>query len=282
MPILRSKNIRQVAMKKRLEISLFIILLCLAFTSIVNASEYKVNTNAQSYILEKLKTHHIVFLGTTHKKPAILKFLSELIPALHDAGVTHIGIEIAFDQQARIDNFIQTGKKLANIKIHSQIDCPEYRNLLIKLATLETNIRPKIIALDLPTSKYRGKISRNKWIAGSIMQVFHKKSKPKMLVVVGNLHVLKVLNWKDNVPNQHKSIYEYLKSEIPEFRIFTISQLIDENPKECDFTAVFGPVNGSVVIDCDNKFDGWKFGPASIIAIKPSEACDLVDGIIVY
>jgi len=282
LPILWSKNIRQVAMNKRLEISLFIILFCLVFTSIVSGGDYEANTNAQSYILEKLKAHHIVFLGTTHKKPAILKFLSEHIPALHDAGVTHIGLEITSDQQARIDNSIQTEKKLANIQLHSQIDCPEYRNLLIKLITINPNIRPKTIALDLPTSKYRGKISRDKWMAGSIMQVFHKNPKAKMLVVVGNLHVLKVLNWQDKVPNQHKSIYEYLKSMMPEFRIFTISQLIDQNPKECDFTAVFGPVDGSVVIDCDNKFHGWKFGPASIIAIKPTETCDLVDGIIVY
>jgi len=269
-------------MNKRLEIFLFIILFYLAFTSIVSGSDYKVNTNAQSYIFEKLKTHHIVLLGTTHKKPAILKFLSELIPALHDAGVTHIGLEIAFDQQAKIDNFIQTGKKLNDIQIHPLIDCPEYRNMLAKLSTLDPNNRPETIALDLPTSKYRVKMSRDKWMAGSIIQVFRKNPKAKMLVLVGNLHVLKVLNWQDNVPNQHKSIYEYLKSMIPEFRIFSISQLIDENPEECDFTDVFGPVDGSVVIDCDHKFDGWKFGLSSIIAIKPTKTCDLVDGIIVY
>ncbi len=111
---------------------------------------------------------------------------------------------------------------------------------------------------------------------------FPQNPKAKMLVVVGNLQVLKVLNWQDHVPNQHKSIYGYLKSMIPEFRIFSISQLIDENPEECDFTDVFGSIDGSVVIDCDRKFDGWKFGPASIIAIKSTEPCDLVDGIIVY
>jgi len=269
-------------MNKRLKISLFIILFSLAFTSIVNGSDYKVNTNAQSYILEKLKTHHIIFLGTTHRKPAILKFLSELIPALHDAGVTHIGLEIAFDQQTKIDNFIQTEKKLSDIQIHPQIDCSEYSNLLAKLATLDPNIRPKTIALDLPTSKYCGEVSRDEWMAGSIVKVFHKNPKAKMLVVVGNLHVLKVLNWQDHVPNQHRLIYGYLKDIMPEIRIFSISQLIDENPEECDFTDVFGPIDGSVAIDCYRRFDGWKFGHASIIAIKPTETCDLVDGIIVY
>jgi len=85
-------------------------------TSIVNGSDYGVNTNTQAYILEKLKTHHIVLLGITHKKPAILKFLSGLIQALHDVGVTHIGLEIAFDQQARIDTTACGGGQSSRIK----------------------------------------------------------------------------------------------------------------------------------------------------------------------
>ena len=149
-------------MNKRFEIFLFIISFYLTITSIVYGIDYKVNADAQSFILEKLKTHHIVFLGTTHKKPAIFKFLLELIPVLHDAGVTHIGMEIAFNQQVKVDRFIETGNKLAHIQIHPQIDFPEYRNLLVKLATLDPNIRPKPIALDLPKSQHRGKINRNK------------------------------------------------------------------------------------------------------------------------
>ena len=272
----------QVIINKRFEIFLFIIPFYLICTSIVSGSEYEINTNAQSYIIEKLQTHNIVFLGTTPIKPPVLQFMSGLIPVLHEAGVTHIGLEIASDQQAKIDNFIQTGKKLTNIRIHPLIDCPEYRNLLKKLATLDPNIRPKTIALDLPTFKYRKERNRDKWMARSIVKTFRKNPKAKMLVVVGNLHVLKVLNWQDKIPNQHKSTYGYIKDMIPKIRIFSISQIIDENPKECDFTEVFASIDGSVVIDCDRKFDGWNFGLTSILAIKPTETCDLVDGIIVY
>jgi len=114
------------------------------------------------------------------------------------------------------------------------------------------------------------------------MKVFDKNTKAKMFVIVGNFHILKVLNWKDNVTKQHKSIYTYLKSTIPEFQIFSISQLINENPKECDFTEVYASIAGSVVFDCDRRFDGWKFGLTSDMAIKPTKTCDLVDGIIVY
>jgi len=269
-------------MNKRSRIFLFIISLYVIVTPVVHGSNYEVNTNAQSFILEKLKTHDIVFLGTTHRKPVILRFLIELIPTLHKTGITHIGLEIASDQQTKIDNFIQAGKKLTNIRIHPLIDCPEYRNLLTKLYTLNPNTRPKVIALDLPKFKNRKERNRDKWMARLIAKCFRKNTKAKMLVVVGNLHVLKVLNWQDNIPNQHKSTYGYIKDMKPDSRIFSISQIIDENPKECDFTDVFSHVDGSVVINCDRRFDGWKFGLTSIAAIKPTATCDLIDGIIVY
>ena len=69
---------------------------------------------------------------------------------------------------------------------------------------------------------------------------------------------------------------------IPETQVFSISQLIGENLRECDFTKEFGSYDGSVAVDCDGRFRGWRFGLASYIAIKCAEPCDLVDGIIVY
>ena len=43
---------------------------------------------------KKIKSHDIIFLGTTHKKPAILNFVQDLIPRLYEAGITHLGLEI--------------------------------------------------------------------------------------------------------------------------------------------------------------------------------------------
>jgi hypothetical protein len=75
------------------------VLLISGFLSVLYASNYNLNHDPQSYILKKLKSHNIVFLGTKHKQPPILKFISDLIPRLHDSGVTHIGLEIESDQQ---------------------------------------------------------------------------------------------------------------------------------------------------------------------------------------
>ena len=73
-----------------------------------------------------------------------------------------------------------------------------------------------------------------------------------------------------------------LSERVPEIRIFSICQLIGENPRKCDSTKGVGSADSSVAIDCDGRFSGWKLSLASHIAIKSAEPCDLVDGIIVY
>lgn len=68
------------------------------------------------YVLDKLKTHDIVFLGTTHKQKKILTFIAGLLPDLHSVGVTYIALEIATDQQQSIDEYINKGHNLKSVK----------------------------------------------------------------------------------------------------------------------------------------------------------------------
>jgi hypothetical protein len=117
---------------------------------------YNIHKDVKAYVLEKLKAYDIVFLGTTHKKPAILKFIAELIPHLKDAGVTRIGLEIPTDQQGNLNTFMNTGTGLMGIYVHPQIDCSEYRDLLKALHKQ----RFSVVALDLPKALYNKNISR--------------------------------------------------------------------------------------------------------------------------
>lgn len=267
--------------KARINLLLFVLLIHL-FTAIGHAEDYNIGTYPQSYILEKLKSYDIVFLGTNHKKSSILRLLSDLIPYLHEAKVTHLGLEICSDQQERIDHFLQKGDGLMNIEIHSQIDCPEYRSMFKLIRTLDQKKRPRTVAIDLPRSMYKGETSRDKWMALSIAEMFHLYPNTKMLVVVGNLHVLKTIEWEDKVPNRHGFIRSYLNNFTPHLRIFSIGQCIDESPNECDFTKEFASVKGAVALECDSRFGGWKVGIMAPVAAKPIEACELLDGLIVY
>jgi hypothetical protein len=201
---------------------------------------------------------------------------------LHNSGVTHIGLEIASDQQGKIDQFMKTGAGLNDIQIHSLIDCPEYKNILSILKALDPNKRPNPVALDLPKSKYSGEINRDEWMARSIAGVFKKNPNAKMIVVVGNNHVLKKLEWQDHVPNPNRSIRQYLTDRRRKLRFFSIDHVIDSSIDDCDFRERFSDYEESVAVDLDERFVGWKMGIVESIAIKTAEVWELMDGVIVY
>jgi uncharacterized iron-regulated protein len=120
---------------------------------------------------------------------------------------------------------MNTGAGVNDIQIHTQIDYPEYRNLFCVLRSLDPNKTPTPIALDLPKSKYKEPISRDEWMAKSIEIIFQKNPNAKMLVVVGDLHILKKLDWQDHVPNPHRSIRKYLAEKRRKLRILSIPSI---------------------------------------------------------
>ena len=248
----------------------------------IQTADYKLNHNPKSYVLSKLKTHDIVFLGTRHKQPAVLNFISELITALHNSGVTHIGLEITSDQQNKINNFLNKGAGVSDISIHPQIDCPEYRNLFNILKNLKPTKRPAPIALDLPKSRYQENINRDEWMARSIATIFRKNPNSKMLIITGNNHILKKLDWQDHVPNPHRSVREYLSEKRSSLRFFSIGQIIRDSVYECDFREGFGSLDRAVAVVLDERFAGWMMGILQSVAIKPAEVWELLDGVIVY
>jgi len=101
--------------------------------------------------------------------------------------------------------------------------------------------------------------------------------------VVGNFHVFKKIVWQDHVPNKTGSIREYLNGMASDLKSYSIGQLIDEDPDKCVFTKTYGPVKGSIALDCTEGFSkDWKIGVTLKIAIKNTEPCLLFDGLIVY
>jgi len=231
------------------------------------------------YLHSKLQQNDIVFLGTTHKKPEILNFIAELIPTLEKYGVSHIGLEIPSDQQEKIVAYLRTGEGLDDIRLHSQIDCPEYRHLF-QVLRKSGGLIP--VAIDSPYSVHGGEISRDEWMALSLLAVMKKNPSAKMLVIAGNLHTLKKLEWEEDVPTKHLSIRQYIQQEKPDAKMWSVGQVIDGDPGNCDFTQVFSPLPDAVALDLDNICQGWKLGFTARLAIVPAECFELVDGLIVY
>jgi hypothetical protein len=251
-------------------------------TFTLSASEHKIYSDPRLYVLERLKSSDIVFLGMTHRKPLLLEFIRDLLPTLHEVGVTHLGLEIPCDQQRSLDRFLDTGESLEQIMLHTQIECVEYRDLLRAIRRLDEAKRPAVIALDLPTtSLFSSKISRDEWMARSIKKLFNDRG-VKVFVVVGNLHVIKNIKWEDKVMNPHGFIPSYLSKLFPQLQLFSIGQCIDERPSQCDFTKAFGHIEGAVAVNCDERFSDWKIGILSSVAAKPKPVCDMFDGVIIY
>jgi len=103
-----------------------------------------------------------------------------------------------------------------------------------------------------------------------------------MLIIIGNIHILKKLEWQDRVINKHRSIREYLSEKRRKLRIFSIGQIIGDSVYKDDFRREFGRLDGPVALDLDERFVGWKMGIVESMAIKPAEVWELLDGVIVY
>ncbi len=119
-------------------------------------------------------------------------------------------------------------------------------------------------------------------MAESIAKIFKQNSNAKMLIIIGNNHILKKLDWQDHVPNPHRSVREYLSEKRSSLRFFSIGQIIVDSVYDCDFREKFGSLDGAVAVNLDEGFVGWKLSITQSLAIKLAEVWELLDGVIVY
>ena len=64
--------------------------------------------------------------------------------------------------------------------------------------------------------------------------------------------------------------------------MWSVAQVINEKPDQCDFFQRYSPLPGAVALDVDDRYRGWRLGFTDIIAIVPAQCFELVDGVIVY
>jgi hypothetical protein len=235
-----------------------------------------------SYVLEKLKISDVVLLGTKHRQKDILDFISGILPRLHEAGVSHIGLEIASDQQPYIDHYMESGIGTNDIRLHHSIDCPEYRDLLkaIRKSGQKNVLKP--VALDLPPSLYESRWNRDEYMAKTICNVFDKNPDAKLLVIVGNLHALKKIAWDDNVPNRYGVIRSYLSEYAPNLEVFSICQCITDIPNQNDLSDDFTMNIMKAAFDCTDRFSNYKMDILETVAAKQMESYEIADGVVMY
>jgi hypothetical protein len=236
----------------------------------------------QAYVLDKLISHDIVMFGTTHRQPVILGTVNDLLFKLTDAGVTYLGLEIPSDQQDIIDRYLVQAASLAEITLHQAVDCPEYRHMLAVISRLPVSKRPVVRAIDLPVEMYDTSTGRDEWMAEQIVRMVRQKPEAKILVILGNLHVLRSLDWQPSISNRPPTIRTCLKRQQPGLSVFSILNIIGNRGQNCDFSRHFGGLSGAVAIELDSTFQNWTLGLTRVLAVQSNAPGQLAEGLIVY
>lgn len=239
-------------------------------------------SDAGDYIINKLSGHDIVFTGTVHQQPIILQVTAGLLPRLKENGVTHLALEITSDQQTKIDHFMRTGQGLESIQLHKAIDCPGYRDLFRVLRELDADQRPRVVAIDLPTDQYAGDMTRNEYMARRLSSILQSQPRSKILSMLGGSHVLRKLKWQNRIFKGQAAIRTYLENWQPGLRIFSLVHIVDQMAADCDFSRRFASLKGTVALDLDQRFKGWRLGTTACMALAPSQPYELIDGVIIY
>ncbi len=238
---------------------------------------------ALPYVIEKLRSHQIVLMGTIHQKPQILELTAQLLPLVKPAGVTHLALEVSSDQQANIERFIQHGTGQADIRLHHSIDCWQYRRLFTIIRKLPPDQRPHVVAIDLPPSQYDGSIGRDAYMADALSDMFQVRADRKVLAIMGSLHVLKMLDWLPRITDRRPSIRSLLEQRMPSVKIFSLVHLIsDDADASNDIRNLVYPIHGAEALDLDERITGWRLGLTDCLAVRPRQAYELVDGVIVH
>ena len=230
----------------------------------------------KSFFTEKLGSHDVILLGAKHNQPSTCFFLMEILPVLAGLGLTHVGLEIASDQQLKLDSFSCSGSGLNDIDIFHFIDRPEYRCFIdaVRLCGL------KPVAMDLPGSMWDTAYTRDEWMAKNISGVFQRDSQAKMIVIVGNLHTLKRIEWVDSKKTD-VFLPAYLPQYEPELKSLSVLSDYDDCPGRCcKVRKKYESAEKPIVLDAA----GLEFRPGvlDIIAAKPLKVEQMTDAVMMY
>ena len=171
-----------------------IIVLCLilvASVGITSSNEKNITDSLEpgSYLVEKARANRIVLIGTHHKDTHIHNLIIHSLPALVAmAGVNTLFVEIPTSQQEAIERFCREDAGVETIEVCEIIASPSYREILLKARSLGM----EIIAID--AARPEG-ITRDEWMARRVTAYLEKHSLSKGLIVAGQRHVLKDIQW---------------------------------------------------------------------------------------
>jgi len=227
------------------------------------------------YFLSRLAHQDVILFGTRHDRPSTTRFFMDFLPILAGLGITHVGLEIASDQQTSLDNFARSGRGLHDIDVFHVIDSPEYRCLLDVIRLCEL----KPVAMDLPPALWNTEYTRDGWMAKRLCSVFQHAPRAKAAVLVGNLHTIKNVRWIDPLKRDM-----FLPGHLSEFEpgLEVLSILADyEDPGQCcHMRETLSKTEKPVLIETRGL--DLRLKVLNLLAARPMMADEVTDAVMMF
>jgi hypothetical protein len=162
--------------------------------------------NPASYLREKAASHRLILLGTRHDNKQVHELIFDILPGLvKEAGISTLFVEIPSSQQGVIERFRKGLCPASDIKVHEIIASLAYLKIIARAKDLGMDI----IAIDNDEDV---QVTRDQWMASRISDYLAIHPGSKGLVIVGNCHVFKNVEWASD---GHPSMADYLQSLMP-------------------------------------------------------------------
>ena len=162
--------------------------------------------NPASYLAEKAASHRLILLGTRHDNKQINDLIFDVLPGLvKEAGITTLFVEIPSSQQGVIECFRKGLCPPSAIKVHEIIASYAYLRILTRAKDLGMDI----VAID---NDENVQVTRDRWMASRVSDYLSLHPGSKGLVIIGNCHVYKDIEWKYD---GYHSMADYLQSLKP-------------------------------------------------------------------
>lgn len=220
-------------------------------------------------ILEGIKPHSITIIGETHKRPESFQFFQSIVNSyLQNNKCLTVALEIASNQQSAIDQVIQGNAKVSDIEVAPPIDHPDFRILIENLAEIQKrNNCFKLIAVD---ADIKLKTDRDEWMAKELTKQI---GQTQILVLLGNLHTLKKVDWNPEITKKSPYVAEILTTK--GYAVQTYPQIWLD--RTCNTRNRFIRADSSEATELLNT------SLFSILnASKPKTAVNVVDGVVLW
>lgn len=196
----------------------------------ISSSNPNFSENAKdpgTYLVEKASQNKLILIGTHHKDSNIHNVIIDSLPELVNiSGINTLFVEISYRQQHVINSFLRGEADVREIRISNIIESESYHQILSKARDLKM----QVIAID---NNDPSSLTRDEWMAVNLATYLHGNPDSRGMVVVGERHILKNIEW---LCLREPSLADFLEMYTP-FSVMTWPEAIDYNlPVAMDVT----------------------------------------------